>query len=150
MLKCSYFDITIPQPSKLLNSAEQSIDMPPISPEEIAANPNYSGAVGLNTLNTQNTLTFERLKQLHSSLSTCPAEDTRAKSPLGLKVDLMDHQLYALSWLNWRETQEPYGGILADDMGLGKTLSMISLVLENKENNVGQTQQVNKQRICLN
>lgn len=99
-----------------------------------AIQPKYTGAVGLSTFNTQKTLTMERLKQLHSSLNTCPAEDIRAKPPHGLKVDLMDHQLYALSWLNWRETQKPSGGILADDMGLGKTLSMISLVLENKEN----------------
>lgn len=38
----------------------------------------------------------------------------------------------ALSFLKWRETQNPPGGMLADDMGLGKTVSLLALVSDHK------------------
>ncbi|NWV00542.1 TTF2 factor, partial [Upupa epops] len=49
------------------------------------------------------------------------------------QVPLLLHQKQALSWLLWRENQKPCGGILADDMGLGKTLTMVALVLAQKQ-----------------
>lgn len=57
-------------------------------------------------------MTLDVLQSLHQSLKTCPASGTLADDPPGLKVELMDHQKYALSWLMWRENQKPHGGIL--------------------------------------
>ncbi|XP_073824210.1 transcription termination factor lodestar [Musca autumnalis] len=94
--------------------------------------PTHTGKQGMATFNNQKVLTIERLKDLHGSLESCPAENVLAEDPKGLKVTLMDHQKHALAWMFWREKQKPRGGILADDMGLGKTLTMISLVLASK------------------
>lgn len=55
-----------------------------------------------------------------------------------LKTQLMEHQLYGISWMRSRECCRgrekgcPKGGILADEMGLGKTLQMIGLMLRGK------------------
>ncbi|XP_030374475.1 transcription termination factor 2 [Scaptodrosophila lebanonensis] len=94
--------------------------------------PTHTGAKGMATFNTQKALTLDRLKDLHGSLKGCPSEKVLADDPKGLKVTLMDHQKHALAWMEWREQQNPRGGILADDMGLGKTLTMISSVLACK------------------
>ncbi|KAL4720904.1 hypothetical protein ACJJTC_015277 [Scirpophaga incertulas] len=81
-------------------------------------------------------LILERLRDLHESLDSRPPESKLATAPKALKTTLMPHQLHALAWLRWRETQRPCGGILADDMGLGKTIMMISLVLGDKEGDI--------------
>ncbi|NXH15279.1 TTF2 factor, partial [Bucco capensis] len=75
----------------------------------------------------------EAISHLHKSLESCPTEQTGAEDPSGLKVPLLLHQKQALAWLLWRESQKPCGGILADDMGLGKTLTMIALILAQKQ-----------------
>ncbi|GFY57523.1 transcription termination factor 2 [Trichonephila inaurata madagascariensis] len=75
----------------------------------------------------------ETVKKLHSSLCTYPDDAEGVDEPKSLRTPLLKHQIKGLSWLIWREAQQPSGGILADDMGLGKTLTMISLILKQKE-----------------
>ncbi|XP_026823254.1 ATP-dependent helicase ULS1-like [Rhopalosiphum maidis] len=90
----------------------------------------------LNIYLTQQTMTLDVLEVLHKSLDTCPSSGILMQDPEGLVVSLMPHQKHAIAWLSWRESQEPCGGILADDMGLGKTLTMISLVLKEKQDSL--------------
>ncbi|XP_060517340.1 transcription termination factor 2 [Cylas formicarius] len=97
--------------------------------------PKTFGTQAVATYNSQRALTLEALHRLHGSLEKCPKENDYTEDPKGLKVSLMPHQQRALSWLIFRETQKPSGGILADDMGLGKTLTMISLILKSIETN---------------
>ncbi|XP_047371763.1 transcription termination factor 2 isoform X2 [Sciurus carolinensis] len=87
-------------------------------------------------------ITSEAIDELHRSLESRPGETVVAEDPPGLKVPLLLHQKQALAWLLWRESQKPQGGIL-DDMGLGKTLTMIALILTQKNQEKSQKRDEN-------
>ncbi|NXU43593.1 TTF2 factor, partial [Drymodes brunneopygia] len=93
----------------------------------------YGGRMTEDRIRAVHSATFEAINHLHKSLESCPTEETAAEDPSGLKVPLLRHQKQALAWLLWRESQRPCGGILADDMGLGKTLTMIALIVAQKQ-----------------
>ncbi|NXQ62513.1 TTF2 factor, partial [Anthoscopus minutus] len=93
----------------------------------------YGGRMTEDRIRAVHSAIFEAINHLHKSLESCPTEETAAEDPSGLKVPLLQHQKQALAWLLWRESQRPCGGILADDMGLGKTLTMIALILAQKQ-----------------
>ncbi|XP_032534871.1 transcription termination factor 2 [Chiroxiphia lanceolata] len=93
----------------------------------------YGGRMTEDRIRAVRNATCEAINQLHKSLESCPTEQTVAEDPSGLKIPLLLHQKQALAWLLWRENQRPCGGILADDMGLGKTLTMIALILAQKQ-----------------
>uniref|UniRef100_A0A8B9UYC4 Transcription termination factor 2 n=1 Tax=Anas zonorhyncha TaxID=75864 RepID=A0A8B9UYC4_9AVES len=93
----------------------------------------YGGRMTEDRLRAVHSATSDAINHLHKSLESCPTEQTVAEDPPGLKVPLLLHQKQALAWLLWRESQRPCGGILADDMGLGKTLTMIALILAQKQ-----------------
>ncbi|NXN47255.1 TTF2 factor, partial [Rhinoptilus africanus] len=93
----------------------------------------YGGRMTADRIRAVRSATSEAINHLHKSLESCPTEQTVAEDPSELKVPLLQHQKQALAWLLWRESQKPCGGILADDMGLGKTLTMIALILAQKQ-----------------
>ncbi|KAK3765709.1 hypothetical protein RRG08_026184 [Elysia crispata] len=102
-----------------------------------AANPQaltlYGGRMTVQRLREVGSITTDALNKLHQQLETRPTETEFAPDPEGLNVTLKPHQSQALSWLAWREEQQPSGGILADDMGLGKTLTTIAHILQQKQ-----------------
>ncbi|XP_064455815.1 transcription termination factor 2-like isoform X2 [Ornithodoros turicata] len=86
----------------------------------------------------------EHLKKFVLSLETQPREDDEFEQPEGVKTLLLTHQKQALSWLVWKEAQDPPGGILADGMGLGKTLTMLALIqLQLSKRKTAQPKSVN-------
>uniref|UniRef100_A0A8D0EN81 Transcription termination factor 2 n=1 Tax=Strix occidentalis caurina TaxID=311401 RepID=A0A8D0EN81_STROC len=93
----------------------------------------YGGRMTEDRIRAVHRATSEAIDHLHKSLESCPTEQIAAEDPSGLKVPLLLHQKQALAWLLWRESQRPCGGVLADDMGLGKTLTMIALILAQKQ-----------------
>ncbi|XP_061170821.1 transcription termination factor 2-like [Saccostrea echinata] len=127
-----------PQGLKQTSILPHATTIPPhILQQLYAANPQaqtlYGGRMTAARLREVGSVTKEAIEKLHKQLETCPDSSTEVEDPKGLKVSLMTHQRQALAWLTWREGQHPPGGILADDMGLGKTLTMISLVLKQKQ-----------------
>ncbi|KAB0404404.1 hypothetical protein E2I00_000463, partial [Balaenoptera physalus] len=83
----------------------------------------YAGPMSQDRLRSVWQITSEAIDELHRSLESRPGETAVAEDPAGLKIPLLLHQKQALAWLLWRET---------DDMGLGKTLTMIALILTQK------------------
>lgn len=78
--------------------------------------PKFVGKVGMKNFLNAKALTVETLQTMHKTLDDRPADDALAEPPKYLKIELMKHQLHALSFMMWRESQKPRGGILADDM----------------------------------
>ncbi|XP_026743241.1 transcription termination factor 2 isoform X2 [Trichoplusia ni] len=101
-----------------------------------AVQPRMFGKQAMATHMAERNLILDRLRDLYESLASRPADSSQARAPRGLASSLMPHQLHALAWLRWRETQRPRAGILADDMGLGKTITMIALIVSDKEDRI--------------
>ncbi|XP_037356995.1 transcription termination factor 2 isoform X2 [Talpa occidentalis] len=122
---------TTPEPPHLVPPAPlQHQDLQPLGHNRFSQH--LAGPTNHHGPNWEWQITKEAMYALHQSLESCPDETAEAEDPAGLKVPLLLHQKQALAWLLWRESQKPPGGILADDMGLGKTLTMIALILTQK------------------
>nr|XP_039249046.1 transcription termination factor 2-like [Styela clava] len=104
-----------------------------MGPMQFNDGPLYGGRMTSARLTEVRQITKAAIEDLHKSLETRPEPTGELDDPDGLKVTLMTHQRQALAWLVWREQQSMSGGILADDMGLGKTLTMICLILKQRE-----------------
>ncbi|CAH2044664.1 unnamed protein product, partial [Iphiclides podalirius] len=115
------------------NAEEKGLSWEDLQKASNEVQPRMFGKQALATHMAERGLMLERLRDLHVALASRPPESRLAAPPLALRTPLMPHQLHALAWLRWRETQRPPGGILADDMGLGKTITMIALIAGDKE-----------------
>lgn len=70
---------------------------------------------------------------------TMPRQLPLLVTPVGLKAELRPYQIEGLSWL-WYLQSNNLGGCLADDMGLGKTLQTLALLVWNKEQRTGKSE----------
>ena len=120
-----------------------AVDLEELQAGVRAVQPKSFGQRAMTTYNVQKVLTVDKLKEIHSSLKSCPTETDFKADPKGLTTALMPHQQQALVWMESRELLKPSGGILADDMGLGKTLTMISLVLQSDQQEQDQYESEN-------
>ncbi|XP_015113153.1 chromodomain-helicase-DNA-binding protein 7 [Diachasma alloeum] len=82
--------------------------------------------------------TVEAILEIYNQLQKKPDEEEGTSTPRRMRVELMEHQRKALTWMRWRETCKPAGGILADDMGLGKTITTIALIMRSLEDEWNQ------------
>lgn len=78
-----------------------------------AAQPKFTGKIGLQNFQYQQALTVDKLEDIQQSIDERPLETELETPPKHLKVDLMNHQLHALKFMLWRERKKPRGGILA-------------------------------------
>ncbi|CAK1547468.1 unnamed protein product [Leptosia nina] len=125
-----------PPPKPIKEELNKDVSWDDIQKASNAVQPRMFGNQALSTHMAQRNMILERLRDLYESLASRPSENKLAPQPRSLASEMMPHQLHALAWLQWRETQSPCGGILADDMGLGKTITMISLIAADKEKGI--------------
>lgn len=80
----------------------------------------------METDTAERNMILERISNLQESLASRPSESKYAKQPEAVKTKLMMHQLQALEWLRWRETQKPIGGIFGKNFfALKRSLSLV-------------------------
>lgn len=118
------------------NSKEKGPSWEELQKASNAVQPRMFGKQAMATHMAERNLILDRLRDLYESMASRPAESQEAAAPRAMRSKLMPHQLHALAWLRWRETQRPRAGILADDMGLGKTITMIALIVSDKEDKI--------------
>ncbi|VDO64399.1 unnamed protein product [Haemonchus placei] len=56
------------------------------------------------------------LQELHKALISQPPAQQLTEAPEGLTVPLKEHQMSGLTWMKWRESLAPGGGILASQV----------------------------------
>lgn len=53
------------------------------------------------------------LKQILANMETCPKPEDELPQPVSLqKVNLHGYQRHALAWMQWREANPPFGGLI--------------------------------------
>jgi hypothetical protein len=121
--KSDVIDLDSPEILKIkLPSNEPKIPKEPMTWEDLKkiteqVQPKFTGVESIRNFKKQKAQAKECLKSLHESMKTMPNETELHAKPKYLKIDLMEHQKYGLSWMLWRERQQhPRGGILADGM----------------------------------